>query len=146
MIDTRLAPYGALVLRVLLGTGLLAHSAYLKVFVFTMPGTVQFFESIGLPGALAWLTVAVEIAAGAMLVLGVRSRAAALAALPILLGATWTHAGNGWLFTAAGGGWEYPAFWSAALVVQALIGDGALALSPSRAAAAAPAVAYMAAE
>jgi len=35
----------------------------------------------------------------------------------VLLGATWAHAGNGWLFTAANGGWEYPAFLTLAGVV-----------------------------
>jgi putative oxidoreductase len=133
MIDPRTAPYAALVLRLTLGAALLAHSAYLKVFVFTMAGTVGFFESVGLPGALAWVTLAVEVLAGAMLVLGVRSREAALLALPVLVGATWAHSGAGWVFTSPNGGWEYPLFWSLALVAQALLGDGAFALAPSRA-------------
>jgi putative oxidoreductase len=51
-----------------------------------------------------------------------------LALIPILLGATWTHAGNGWLFSAEGGGWEYPLFLSVTAAVQALLGDGAFAL------------------
>jgi putative oxidoreductase len=54
-----------------------------------------------------------------------------LALVPILLGATWVHAGNGWLFSAPNGGWEYPAFWTVALVVQALLGNGAYALQNS---------------
>lgn len=132
MIDPRTAPYAALVLRLALGVALLAHSAYLNVFVFTMPGTVAFFEGLGLPGALAWATLAVEAVSGAMLVLGARSREAALAALPFLLGAVWAHSGAGWLFTAPGGGWEYPLFWALALLVQAGLGDGAFALAPSR--------------
>lgn len=132
MIDLRTAPYAALVLRLTIGTALIAHSLFLKVFVFTMPGTVRFFESIGLPGALAWATLLAEAIAGVMLVLGVRSREAALLALPFLLGATWAHSGSGWLFTSPNGGWEYPLFWSLALAAQALLGDGAFALSPSR--------------
>jgi putative oxidoreductase len=51
--------------------------------------------------------------------------------VPVLLGATWAHAGNGWLFTATGGGWEYPLFLSLTAVVQALLGDGAYALRPT---------------
>ena len=51
MIDTRTAPYAALIMRLTLGTMFVAH-ALLKLFVFTLPGTVQFFESLGLPGAL----------------------------------------------------------------------------------------------
>ncbi len=127
MIDTRSAPYAALALRVALGTMFIAH-ALLKVMVFTMPGTVQFFASLGLPAALAYVTVAAELIGGVLLVLGVQTRVVALALVPIMLGATWVHAGNGWLFSAPKGGWEYPAFWTVTLFVQALLGDGAFAL------------------
>ena len=120
----------ALILRVSLGTMFIAH-ALLKYFVFTLPGTAQFFESLGLPGALGYATFAVELVGGVLLILGVRVRAVSLVLLPILLGATWVHAGNGWLFTSPKGGWEYPAFWTVTLVVQALLGDGAYALRPS---------------
>jgi putative oxidoreductase len=127
MIDHRTAPYGALVLRVSLGVMFLVHSLYLKLVVFTLPGTVRFYESLGLPGFGAHLTVAVEAIGGLMLVAGFRTRYAAAALLPVLLGATWVHWKNGWLFTNAGGGWEYPAFLAAATVAQALAGDGAWA-------------------
>ena len=36
--------------------------------------------------------------------------------------------GGGWLFSGQGGGWEFPAFWTIAVIVQALLGDGAFAL------------------
>ncbi len=126
MIDDRTAPYAALVLRVSLGLALVAHGA-LKVFVFTVPGTVQFFESIGYPGFLAYLVILAELGGGAALVLGTFVRPVAIALVPVLIGATLQHAGNGWLFSAPGGGWEFPAFWTAMLVVQALLGAGALA-------------------
>ena len=42
------------------------------------------------------------------------------------------HGPAGFFFTNANGGWEYPAFWAVALAVQALLGDGALALRRSR--------------
>lgn len=129
MIDSRTAPYGALLLRVTLGVMFLAHSLYLKVVVFTVPGTVKFFQSLGLPALAAYGTIAVEAIAGVLLVLGVRSRWAALATLPVLFGATWVHAHNGWVFNANGGGWEYPVFLAVAAVVQSLLGDGAWALS-----------------
>lgn len=125
---TGTAPFGALLLRVALGVMFLAHSLYLKLVVFTLPGTVKFYESLGLPGIGAHLTIAVEVAGGLMLIAGYRTHIAALATLPVLLGATWVHWGNGWLFTNAGGGWEYPLFLAVALVVQALVGDGAFAL------------------
>ena len=53
------------------------------------------------------------------------------ALVPVLIGATWVHAGNGWLFTSPKGGWEYPAFWTVTLVIQALLGEGAFALRGS---------------
>ena len=134
MIDTKTAPYAATLLRVSLGVMFLAHSLLLKVFIFTVPGTVQFFESLGLPGFSAYLVILAEIVGGLLLILGVQTRIVAVALLPVLLGATWTHAGNGWLFTNQGGGWEYPLFLVAAVVVQALLGDGAYALRLPRAA------------
>lgn len=114
------AYFGRLFLRLTAGVALITHSLYLKVFVFTMAGTVAFFESIGLPGFLAWVTLLVEIVTGGMLILRLKPNIAATAAVPILLGATWAHSGNGWLFSNTGGGWEYPLFWTMALVSIAL--------------------------
>lgn len=130
MIDTRTAPYAALTLRVALGVMFIAH-ALLKLLVFTLPGTVGFFQSLGLPGALAYIVFVAELIGGALLVLGVHTRLVALALLPILAGSIWAHAGNGWLFSAPNGGWEYPLFLTVAAAVQVLLGDGALALRPS---------------
>jgi putative oxidoreductase len=124
--DSSNADYAALVLRVALGVMFIAH-ALLKYFVFTLPGTAQFFASLGLPGVLGYVTFGAELAGGILLIAGVCTRVVALALVPVLIGATWAHAGNGWLFTSQNGGWEYPAFWTVALVVQALLGDGAFA-------------------
>ena len=129
MIDNRTAPYAALVLRVSLGAMYIAHSLVLKHFMYTLPGTAQFFESIGLPAALAYLTFWGELLGGLALVAGIGTRIVALGLVPILLGATWVHAGNGWVFSAANGGWEYPVFLIAASVAAALLGDGRYALS-----------------
>jgi putative oxidoreductase len=123
---TRNADYAALLLRISLGTMFIAH-ALLKYFVFTLPGTAQFFASLGLPGALGYVTFGLELAGGMLLIAGVGTRVVSLALVPVLIGATWAHAGNGWLFTSPNGGWEYPAFWTIALVVQALLGNGAFA-------------------
>ena len=114
-------------LRAGLGVMFVAH-ALLKYFVFTLPGTAQFFESIGLPGALGYATFAVELAGGTLLILGVYTRAVAWALLPVLIGATWAHSGNGWLFTAPKGGWEYPAFLALVALAVALLGSGRYAL------------------
>ncbi len=131
MIDTRTAPYAALLLRVSLGLLFLAHGLLLKVLTFTVPGTVGYFQSIGYPGWFAYLVIAGEIGAGVLLILGTYTRAIALLAVPILIGATLQHIGNGWVFSGNGGGWEFPVFWISALVVQALLGDGAFAWRPS---------------
>ena len=129
MIDQRTAPYAALVLRLTLGVMFIAHSLVLKHFTYTLPGTAQFFESLGLPGALAYLTFWAELIGGIALVAGFATRWVSLALIPILLGATWVHLGNGWVFSGANGGWEYPVFLIAVSLVQALLGDGAYALS-----------------
>ena len=131
MIDNRTAPYAAFLLRIALGVMFIAH-ALLKLLVFTLPGTVAFFQSVGLPGFLAYLTTFAEIAGGAALLLGFQVRWIALGLIPVLLGATWVHSGNGWLFTSTNGGWEYPAFLSVAALVQVLLGAGAFALSSER--------------
>ncbi len=125
--DSRNASYAALILRVSLGVMFIAHGL-LKVFVFTLPGTVQFFQSVGFPGFLAYVVTFAEIGGGVLLVLGIGTRIVALAGIPILLGAASVHAGNGWVFSAPNGGWEYPVFLAVASLVQALLGDGALAL------------------
>lgn len=128
MIDQKTAPYAALVLRISLGVLFIAHSL-LKWLVFTLPGAAGFFQSIGLPGWLAYVTTFVELAGGIALILGIYARYVALALIPVLLGAIVTvHGANGWQFGNKGGGWEYPAFWAITLFVQFLIGDGAFAL------------------
>jgi putative oxidoreductase len=124
-IEPTTAPYAALVLRLSLGVMLLAHSAYLKLVVFTLPGTAQFFGSLGLPPATAYLVFTGEVVGGVLLILVICTRLVALVVVPILLGAVWVHFGNGWVFSAAGGGWEYPVFLTVAALVQTLLGDGA---------------------
>jgi putative oxidoreductase len=126
------AAYGATLLRTTLGGLFLAHAG-LKYFVFTPAGTAQFFESVGLPGPLAYAVLTAEVIGGLALILGVYTRFVALALVPILLGAIVSvHGPAGFFFTNANGGWEFPAFWAVALLVQAMIGDGALALRPTR--------------
>lgn len=119
-------------LRVASGGLLLTHGL-IKLIVFTPAGTAAFFESIGFPGITAYPVIAGEIGLGLAMILGIYARLAAIAALPILLGSIIPHSGNGFTFSNAGGGWEFPVFWSVVLIVQALLGDGAYALrSPSQ--------------
>lgn len=128
MIDNKTAPYAALLLRVALGSLFLAHGLVLKVMTFTVPGTVGYFQSVGYPAAFAYIVIAAEILGGIALILGVWTRWIALLFLPIMIGATLQHIGNGWVFNAKGGGWEFPVFWTIALLAQAMLGNGALAL------------------
>ena len=119
--------YAALILRLALGVMLNAHG-FLKIFVFTMPGTVGFFESIGYPGFFAYVVTFIEVGGGLMLIAGLYVRPVSIVIIPILLGAAQVHFGNGWVFSAEGGGWEYPIFLSVATVVQALLGEGLYAV------------------
>ena len=128
MIDSRTAPFGALLLRVALGLLFLAHGL-LKVLVFTVPGTVKFFASIGYPGFVAYLVILAELGGGAALILGLWTRWIALILLVEMIGVIAFHFPHGWIFTAKGGGWEYPALWAVALLVLALLGNGAIAIS-----------------
>ncbi|RCS25202.1 DoxX family protein [Phyllobacterium salinisoli] len=132
MTQERLTDYGVTLLRVSLGVMYLAHSIVLKLFTFGLAGTAGYFVSIGLPGWLAYITFAAEAVGGAMLVLGIYARWVAVALIPALLGAIiWAHGGNGWVFNATGGGWEYPLYLIVLSVAQFLFGDGRYALRPS---------------
>ena len=123
---TDLSAYGVALLRVALGAMFLSHGL-LKLLVFTLPGTAGFFASVGFPAFTAYLVVPAEILAGIALLLGFRTRLIAAATLPLLLGALSVHLGNGWLFSAPKGGWEYPLYLVVLATAQALLGSGALA-------------------
>lgn len=119
-------------LRISLGVMFLAHSVLLKYFTYTLAGTAGYFESIGLPGFLAYVVFWMEAIGGLALVLGIGTRWVAAALIPVLLGALWVHVGNGWVFSAANGGWEYPLYLVVLSVAQVLLGDGAFALQAQR--------------
>ena len=131
MIDALTAPYGVLLLRWCLGAMFIAHALY-KWWVDTIPAVVAFFRSIRLPGWLARATIAIELTGGACLILGIYPRYVALLLMPTMIGTiVKVHGKNGWNFTHKGGGWEYPAFWTAALLAAFLHGDGAATLVAS---------------
>lgn len=121
----------ALVLRIALGAMFLAHGL-LKILVFSLPGTVAFFEQVGFPGWTAYPVVVAEVAGGALILAGVAVRVVAAGLVPVLLGAMYVHLGNGWLFTNANGGWEYPAFLTLTAIALALLGPGRYALPMTR--------------
>ncbi|HKB57350.1 MAG TPA: DoxX family protein [Lacunisphaera sp.] len=130
MTNPEYAAAAALLLRLALGVMFLAH-AWLKIKVFTPAGTAQYFKSLGLPGELAYLTIAAEVGGGILLILGIETRWVALALVPLILGTiVMVHGKAGWQFTNKDGGWEYPAFWAVGLLALALLGDGSAALGP----------------
>ena len=130
MTNPELVGIAALLLRVSLAIMFFAH-AWLKIKVFTPAGSVKYFESLGVPGSLAYLTMAAEIGGGLLLLFGIETRWVALALVPLMLGTiVLVHGKNGFWFTNKDGGWEYPAFWVVGLLVLALLGDGSAALGP----------------
>jgi putative oxidoreductase len=133
MLDTRTTtPYAAFLLRVSMGVLFLAHGGLLKLATFGVAGTMGYFGSLGFPPIFGLIVIIAEIGAGIALITGVGVRVVSLLALPILIGATMQHSGNSWLFSAAGGGWEFPAFWTVLLLVQAGLGAGAFALDVNK--------------
>ncbi len=130
--QTDTTAYGAALLRVTMGALVLAHGL-IKLIVFTPAGTVAFFAGLGLPAVAAYATIAVEVLGGLALIAGVLTRSTALVLAVVMVGTIVTvHGARGFLFSAPGGGWEYPAFWAVALVAQALLGPGAFALRLNR--------------
>lgn len=131
MNDQTSSRYAATLLRLSLGTMWISH-ALLKLMVFTIAGFEAFLASHGMPTSIAWPVVLLELAGGSLVLLGWHGRIASLLLLPVLAGATAAHIGNGWVFSNANGGWEYPLFLIAMSVVHVLLGDGAFALSSDK--------------
>lgn len=126
------ADLAALLLRLLAGAWFLVHGLT-KLLVFTPAGTAGYFQSLGLPGALGYLTMVLEIAGGLALIAGIATRHVALVLAAVLLGAAWFgHAANGFGFGNPGGGWEYPVFWAVTMLALSLLGDGAWSLGKRR--------------
>ena len=135
MIDALRAPYGALLLRVSMGVLFILHGLYIKAMVFGMAGAGKYFASLGLPDWFAWVVVAYETLGGLALIFGVYTRwVAVFLGIHLLFAAYLGHLANGWMFTAKGGGYEYPLFWAIGCFALALMGDGAYALKTRRAA------------
>ena len=130
-VDEKLAPYGALVLRIGLGSMWISHALF-KWFVYTIPGLAGWLGTQGLPSALAWPLFIAELVGGVAIILGFYGRQVSLVLIPILLIATWVHFPNGWAYANQGGGWEYPLFLAVVSFAYGLIGNGAFALGSSR--------------
>src|SRR5215203_953440 len=129
VIDQDTAGSGAALLRVTMGTLFLAH-VWIRIMLYGLPQAEQWFETaLGFPGFVAFVVTAAEAVGGVALLLGVATRLISLALVPLMLGTIiFVHGSLGFLFSSPNGGWEYPAFWTAALIAQALIGPGRYAL------------------
>lgn len=127
MTETTNNQYVVLLSRVALAVILLAHG-YAKIFIYTIPGTIGYFESMGLPSFTVYLTLFGEMAAGTAILIGLYTRLAALLSIPILIGAVGAHAANGWIFSNPGGGWEFPLLLVVLAVIVAIQGGGSFAI------------------
>ena len=122
--DLAPAQLAAALLRTAMGALFLGH-VYLRLTVITWHVAVEFFVALGLPQFMAYVVTGTEVVVGLLLIVGMHVRKACLAGACVLLCATLlVHAGNGFLFTNPGGGWEYPGFWFVALICQCLLGPG----------------------
>ncbi len=130
MIDQRTAPYAALLLRLTLGSLFIAH-LYWKFAVRGFDAWWNGLHEAGYPTFVVLYVLCAEFAGALLLIPGVFTRWVCLLALPLMIGAShfWLNR-TGFFFTAAGA--EMPIMWGLALIVQALLGDGAHALVKSR--------------
>ena len=130
-IDNRTAPYAALFLRVCLGAYAIMH-IYWKFYVLPT-GFDGWWNGLVQAGYPAWVIIYVlsgEFLGAICLIPGIFTRWVALYCLPLVLGAAqYWIVRKGYWFTV--GGAELPLLWSIALLAQAGLGDGALALLPS---------------
>ena len=114
-----LEPYGALVLRVVLGAIYLDH-AYLAVVVMGPAKAIEYQRAmhIPMPEIGVWY-----------LILGLMVRWAALANIPIMASALWfVHLQQGFFIMSGKNGYEYVLVLLGATIAQALLGAGAFTL------------------
>jgi putative oxidoreductase len=126
VIDNRTAAYAATVLRLSLAGFFLVH-LYRK---FAVAGFGNWWSGLEQAGYADWMlsyTVAIEFAAATLLLLGIYSRYVSILALPVMIAVT-NHMAVRRGFWFSDGGAEFPLAWTAMLIVQALLGDGAYAV------------------
>lgn len=125
-----LEPYGALVLRVVLGVVYIAH-AYLALVVMGPAKAVEYQRAmhIPLPEIGVWYLIVAHGLGGILLILGLLVRWAALANIPIMAGALWfVHLRQGFFILGDKSGYEFVLVLLGATVAQALLGAGAFTL------------------
>jgi len=125
-----LEPYGALVLRVVLGVIYIAH-AYLVLVMMSPAKFVEYQRGlhIPLPEIGVWYLILAHGLGGIMLILGLMVRWAALANIPVMAGALWfVHLQQGFFIFGSKIGYEYVLVLLGATIAQALLGAGAFTL------------------
>jgi putative oxidoreductase len=123
-----MGPYGATLLRLILGVVYVMH-AYLALVVFRPAGMIAYQAKNGIPfpEIATWYLILAHGLGGIFLVLGIYTRSAALANVPVMLVALiFVHVRNG--FWAHQNGYEYVLVLLVATVAVAMIGGGALSL------------------
>lgn len=133
--------FGATVLRVVLGVIFVLHG-YLGLFVLEADGAAAFITVMGLPAGklLAWYLILAHVVGGLMMIVGLWTRWAALANIPVMLVVMLLfHIDQGFFMKAvvadaAAGkarvvGIEYPLLVLAATLSLVLLGGGALAMT-----------------
>jgi len=123
-----MASYGATLLRVILGIVYVMH-AYLALVINGPAGMIAYNAKAGipLPEVATWYLILAHGLGGILLVLGIYTRWAALANVPVMLGAiVFVHLKNG--FWAHQQGYEYVLVLLVSTVATAMIGGGALSL------------------
>ena len=79
---------GLLIARILLGVTFFLHG--LAKFQGGISGTAEFFGSIGLPGALAYIVAIIELVGGILMILGLFTQVISLLFIVVMLGAIGT--------------------------------------------------------
>jgi putative oxidoreductase len=125
-VDRVLAPYGIFLLRVAIGIDWIVH-AFLKTYR-GMNTHEALLAKNGITPLLAWPTFSLEVIGGVAILLGWYTRQWAAFLLIFLSVVIWIKWPVGWLYSNAGGGWEYPLLWLVAQAALVLAGSGAFAL------------------
>ncbi len=115
--------FGIALVRIMVGAVFVMHG-YQKWFVNGPSGTVHGFASMGIPAAGAYAAMTAELGCGALLILGLFTR---LAAIPIIVtmavAILKVHLSNGF-FLIPGGGYEYALTLGVAALGILLAGPG----------------------
>ena len=124
-----LETYGITILRVVLGVIFVMH-AYYALFHYGIRGTIALQRSLGLPVPEigVWYVILAHGVGGALIILGLFTRWAALVNLPIMAGAFFlVHLKQGF-FMGKDGGYEYVLLVLACNLALVFLGPGALSL------------------